>query len=205
MRQRGQHRVGARADAVWLALSDPEVLAQCIPGCQAITRIGDDAFTAAVRASVGDFTGLFTAEIAVSDLDPPHAYTLEVSVKAGAAGSGKGSARISLIEEDGDTLVLHEVEGRLAGRLAHIDRRATGAWARGTVDDFFAKFSEIVAPGRTASAGGAAERAAAGRASVFAVVLAVATLLVLLRRRSPSPGRKSRRPRSGVEDLLAPG
>jgi hypothetical protein len=184
MRQRGRHRIEARADAVWLALRDPEVLSQCIRGCQAITKVGNDAFSAKVKASLGEITGLFTVEVAVSDFDPPHAYALEASFEGGAAGSGKGSARISLFAEGADTLVLHEVEGDLAGKLAQMDRRTIGAWARGMVDEFFSRFSQIVAPGRTA-AEAAATRTPAGPAPILLVALAIATLLVLLRRRRP--------------------
>ena len=179
MRQRGRHRIPAAADAVWLALQDPEVLSQCIPGCQALTRVADHAFTATVKARVGDFTGLITAEITISDLYPPHAYAVEATFKGGAAGSGRGSARISLVEKGGETVVLHEVEGHLTGKLAQLDRRTTGAWARGMVDDFFARFSEIVAPGR------AAARTPASRAPFILVVLALAALVVVLRRPAP--------------------
>jgi hypothetical protein len=184
MRQRGRHRIGARADTVWLALRDPEVLSQCIRGCQAIAKVGDDAFTATVRVSVGDVTGLFTIAVTVADFDPPHAYALEASFAGGAAGSGNGSARISLLAEGADTLVLHEVEGSLAGKLAQMDRRTIGAWARGMVDEFFTRFSEIVAPGRT-TAQAAATRTPAGRGPILLAALAIATLLVLLRRRRP--------------------
>lgn len=185
MRQSGEHRIEARADAVWLALNDPEVLSQCIDGCQSMTRNGDDAFAATVKAKIGPLSAVFTVDVTLADIDPPNAYTLQASVKGGAAGFAKGSARVSLTEEGRDTLLRYDVEGNVGGKLAQVGQRLIDAAARKTADDFFARFSEIVAPTAPAAAAAPAPRPHL-LAPILLGVAAIAGLFALLRRRKPA-------------------
>ncbi len=146
MRQAGQYRIGAPREAVWKALNDPRVLAGCIDGCQSMTRVGEDAFEASVKARIGPVSSLFTAQVKLADLDPAGSYTLQASVKGGAAGFGKGTAKVALAEEGGATLLSYEVEGAVGGKLAQVGQRLIDGAARKMADDFFAKFGEAVAP-----------------------------------------------------------
>jgi carbon monoxide dehydrogenase subunit G len=181
MRQSGEYRIAAPADTVWLALNDPEVLAQCIDGCQSMTRTGDDAFAAVVKARIGPLSATFSADVKLTDLDPPRAYTLEANVKGGAAGFAKGTARVSLSEEGGETVLRYEVEGSVGGKLAQVGQRLIDAAARKTADDFFTKFREVVAPAT------AATPETASRAKVLAPLLvalaAIAGLFAFFGRR----------------------
>lgn len=147
MQQAGEYRIGAPREAVWRALNDPDILARCIEGCESMTKTGDDTFNAAVRARVGPLSALFNAEIKLKDLDPPNGYTLEGAVKGGAAGFGKGTAKVSLHDaEAGGTLLKYEVEGNVGGKLAQVGQRLIDGTARKMADDFFARFAETVAP-----------------------------------------------------------
>ena len=100
----------------------------------------------------------------LADLDPPNAYTLQGSVKGGVAGFGRGTARVTLTEDGPGTLLRYEVEGNVGGKLAQVGQRLIDGAARKMADDFFAAFSEIVAPTATEpDAGAAADAAPAGR------------------------------------------
>ena len=63
-----------------------------------------------MRARIGPLSAVFTGEVTLADLDPPSSYSLRVSAKGGAAGVGKGEARVTLIEEGGATLLRYAVE-----------------------------------------------------------------------------------------------
>ncbi|MDB5482373.1 MAG: hypothetical protein JWO83_3426 [Caulobacteraceae bacterium] len=186
MRQSGEYRIGAPADAVWLALNDPEVLSQCIDGCQSMNRTADDAFAATVKAKIGPLSAVFTADVRLADLDPPNAYTLEASVKGGAAGFAKGTARVSLTEEGRETLLRYDVEGNVGGKLAQVGQRLIDAAARKTADDFFARFGEIVAPAGKAAAAAAPAPRPKLLASILFAVAAIAGMFALFRRRKPA-------------------
>src|SRR4051812_38475918 len=124
MQQSGEYRIGAPVSAVWQALNDPEVLARCIYGCQSMERVGDNAFRAVVRAKVGPVSAPFTADVTLADVAPPRSYTLQANLKGGAAGFGKGVAKVALSEADaGATLLRYDVEGSVGGKLAQVGQR----------------------------------------------------------------------------------
>jgi hypothetical protein len=206
MRQSGQYRIAAPADAVWLALNDPEVLLYCIDGCQSMIRTGDTTFTATVKATMGSLSGTFTADIKLAEVDPPNAYTLEASVKGGAAGFAKGVAHVALTEETRETLLRYDVEGNVGGKLAEAGERLVDAAARKAAADFFTRFGEVLAPVGAATRKPAPAARPSRLKPTLIAVAAIAALLALLRWfRGPGGFRKracgrtsqrlSRRPR----------
>ena len=186
MRQAGEQRVEAERQAVWDALNDPDVLARCIEGCEAMSRVAEDTFHARIRARVGPLSATFEAEIKLADLDPPNGYRLEASAKGGAAGFGKGTAAISLIPDGEGTLLRYEAEGSVGGKLAQIGERLVDPAARKLADDFFASFREAVAarattPAAAELAGEPGPRLSFGViAAAFVGLIAFVAVVVLL-------------------------
>lgn len=154
----GQQTIPAPRQTVWEALNDPDVLKQCIPGCEEIERTGDNGFSAKVSVKVGPVKAKFGGEVTLSDIDPPNGYTISGEGKGGAAGFAKGGAKVKLEEADGGaaTTLSYEVNAAVGGKLAQIGARLIDSTAKKYANDFFATFSEIAA-GR---AGGAAPAAA---------------------------------------------
>ncbi len=148
MQQSGEHRIPAPRQRVWEALNDPEVLKRCIDGCEELTKTGNDAYHAVVRARLGPVNAAFTADVLLKDLDPPNGYTLGVDAKGGAAGFASGTARVTLSGDGPDaTLLAYAAEGHVGGKLAQIGQRLVDAAARKTADDFFTAFArELGAP-----------------------------------------------------------
>lgn len=178
MRQSGEYRIEADRAAVWAALNDPEVLARCIDGCEQMDKTADDAFVAKVRARVGPVSALFEGEVKLADLDPPKSYRLLVSAKGGAAGFGKGEARVTLDEDGGGTMLRYEVEGGVGGKLAQVGQRLIDGVAKKTADDFFARFTQIVGPPAGEPPTEEARRPV-GPASRLAVALAIVAAIAL--------------------------
>ncbi len=153
MQQTGEYRIAAAREKVWHALNDPQVLAQCIEGCQSMTKVADDAYTTSIKAKVGPVSATFAADMNLTELDPPSGYTLNASVKGGPAGFGKGAARVLLSEDGAVTILRYQVDGNVGGKLAQVGSRLIDGAARKMADDFFRKFGEIVAPGQVTSVG----------------------------------------------------
>ena len=160
MEMSGQQRIAAARDRVWAALNDPDILKQCIPGCQELTKEGDNAFSAKVRAKVGPVSANFTGQVTLSDMVPPESYTISGEGKGGAAGFAKGGAKVSLAEDGDGTLLSYDVEAKVGGKMAQLGARLIDGTARKMADDFFGRFSELVAAAPEA-APEAAEPAAA--------------------------------------------
>ena len=126
---------------VWNALNDPDVLKGCIAGCETFERTGDNTFTSAVTARVGPVKARFTSKVTLSDVDPPNGYTLNFDGQGGAAGFGKGTARVVLTDEAGGTRLAYTAHAQVGGKLAQVGSRLIEGAAKKMAGDFFDKFS----------------------------------------------------------------
>ena len=50
MKMQGERLIQAPQQDVWMALNDPLVLKQCIPGCEEMKKVSDNDFSATVKA-----------------------------------------------------------------------------------------------------------------------------------------------------------
>ena len=140
----GEYRIAAPREQVWRALNDPEILRRAIPGCQSIEKVSDTELTATVIAKVGPVKATFTGRVTLSDLDPPNGYTIAGEGQGGAAGFGRGSAKVSLAEEGGETVLRYTADAQVGGKLAQIGQRLIGSAAKKMAGDFFAAFAAAV-------------------------------------------------------------
>lgn len=147
----GEHRIAAPREAVWAALNDAEILRQCIAGCEEIEKTSDTEFTAKVTAKVGPVKARFGGKVTLSDIDPPNGYTITGEGSGGAAGFAKGGAKVALSTEGAETVLRYTVQANVGGKLAQIGSRLIDGTARKMAEDFFGKFSELVA-GQAAAA-----------------------------------------------------
>lgn len=141
----GEYRIPAPRQTVWDALNDPEVLKAAIAGCEELERNDEGGFTAKVRAKVGPVSARFSGKVSIVDPDPPNGYRIEGEGTGGAAGFAKGGANVALAEDGGETVLTYEANASVGGKLAQIGSRLIDGTAKKMADDFFAKFSEIVA------------------------------------------------------------
>jgi carbon monoxide dehydrogenase subunit G len=144
----GTQRIEAPRAAVWAGLNDPEVLKQCIPGCESVEKISDTQLNAKVTLKVGPVKASFSGKVTLSDLDPPHGYTITGEGSGGAAGFAKGSAKVRLEEDGPATILSYDAKADIGGKLAQLGGRLIDGTARRLSADFFEKFSQVVAPPR---------------------------------------------------------
>ncbi|MBN35515.1 MAG: carbon monoxide dehydrogenase [Rhodospirillaceae bacterium] len=145
----GEHRINAPRETVWQALNDPEILKQCISGCQELDKESDTALTAKVKTKIGPVSATFKGKVSLTDLDPPKGYTISGEGQGGVAGFAKGGARVTL-EEDGSATVLRYVaDGQVGGKLAQVGARLVEGSARKVADDFFKTFNDLVGTAET--------------------------------------------------------
>lgn len=150
MKFTGSYRVSASRQKVWEAINDPEILRQCIPGCEEIVRETPTDWTAKVVAKVGPVKARFAGKIRLEDLQPPSSSRIVGEGNGGAAGFAKGEALITLADEGNATLLTYEAEAQIGGKLAQIGSRLIDGFARKYADEFFAKFAQIVGDGSVA-------------------------------------------------------
>lgn len=144
MHMSGEQRIAASRQRVWEALNDPEVLRQCIPGCQSLERDGDNRFSAIAEVKIGPIGARFKGGVELSELDPPNGYTITGQGSGGVAGSARGGAKVRLSEDGGVTLVSYTVDAEVGGRMAQLGGPLIDATAKNLAGKFFAKFGEVV-------------------------------------------------------------
>ncbi|HEY0301414.1 MAG TPA: carbon monoxide dehydrogenase subunit G, partial [Rhizomicrobium sp.] len=114
-------RIAASREKVWAALNDPDVLKQCIPGCQSLEMTAPAEMTATVVFRVGPVKATFGGKVTLSDLDPPNGYRISGEGSGGVAGFAKGGATVTLVAEGPDVTILsYEVDAQIGGKLAQL-------------------------------------------------------------------------------------
>jgi uncharacterized protein len=146
---------------VWEALNDPEVLKACIPGCESVQKTSETLYEVSIMASVGPVKARFKGKMELTDMEPPRAYTIKFDGQGGAAGFGKGEARVTLEPEGAGTRLNYTATAQIGGKLAQVGSRLVDGVARKMADEFFERFAANVAP--PASAEPAAADAAAAQ------------------------------------------
>ncbi len=136
--------ISADRETVWAALMDPEVLRQCVPGCQELTGTPEDGFDAVVVQKVGPVKATFKGKVTLSDMDRPNSLTLNGEGKGGAAGFAKGGADVRLGEIEDGTRLSYDVKASVGGKLAQLGSRIIDGFAKKMADQFFKRFQEIV-------------------------------------------------------------
>ena len=136
MKLTGNYEINATAERVWSAITEPESLKGCIPGCQSLVDVGDSNYEAAISAQLGPIRGSFNAKVAIHDWNPHRSYRMVVSAN-GPPGFVSGEAFVTLTEEGGVTTVSVDGDGQAGGLLARVGQRMMENVSRTMMDRFF--------------------------------------------------------------------
>ena len=144
MEMTGEQLILLPQAATWAALNDPDVLKDCIPGCESITRTGNDEYEVLMTAKVGPVSAKFKGKMTVSNADPPRAYTLSFEGQGGVAGFARGEATISLSPEGPATRLAYTAKATVGGKLAQVGARLIDGVAKQLAGKFFESFNKRV-------------------------------------------------------------
>jgi uncharacterized protein len=142
MEMTGEQLIHASQDETWAALNDPEFLKACVPGCESIERASGTEYTVQMTARVGPVSAKFKGRMTLSNLKPPHSYSIAFEGQGGVAGFAKGSADVTLTPGAHDTRLAYTVKANVGGKLAQIGSRLVDAAAHKVANDFFTAFNE---------------------------------------------------------------
>ena len=155
MEMTGEQLIRASQADTWKALNDPEILKACVPGCEAIDRVSDTEYAVQMTSRIGPVSAKFKGKLTLSDLRPPHSYSIAFEGQGGVAGFAKGGAQVSLAPEGHDTKLSYKVKANVGGKLAQIGSRLVDAAAHKVANDFFVAFNEkMTAPAAHAAGHG---------------------------------------------------
>lgn len=145
MEMTGEQLIPLPQDATWRALNDPDMLKECIPGCESMERIADDQYELTMVARVGPVSAKFRGKMTLAEVDAPNAYTLLFEGQGGVAGFAKGQANVRLAPEDGGTRLGYAVKAMIGGKLAQVGARLIDGVAKKLAGQFFTEFNKRAA------------------------------------------------------------
>ena len=144
----GEEKIEAPVQKVWEALNDPEILRECIPGCESLDKKSDTEMAAVVSLKIGPIKARFNGEVQLVNLNPPHSYTIQGEGKGGIAGFAKGGADVSL-KEDGDaTILTYAAKADVGGKMAQLGSRLITSTSKKLAGEFFSNFNAKVSGSR---------------------------------------------------------
>ena len=147
MEMKGKYVIASTRESVWAALNDPDVLKECIPGCESFTRNGDTEFDADVLAKIGPVKARFKTTVKLENMQAPESYTIVGSSKGGSAGFARGKADVVLEQTDNGTELSYVADFKVGGKLAQVGSRLVTGATRKTADEFFGSLSTRLDPG----------------------------------------------------------
>ena len=145
MKISGSYKLNAKKEVVWRALNNPEVLKQCIPGCESFEKESDTVFNAIVTNKVGPMNATFSGKVIVSNIQKDQSYTLSGEGQS-PVGFANGAADVELSEEYGMTTLSYQINVNVGGKIVQLGSRLIDSVAKKMSDYFFGRFADVVAP-----------------------------------------------------------
>jgi len=125
---------------VFDALNDIDILKASIPGCESLSREGENDLKARIVVRFGPVKAGFDSDVTLDHSGSPEKFLLSGAGDAGSVGSATGGADVTLIEQGEDTLLQYEVKIDVVGKLAQIGSRLMEGTTRKLAKKFFSNF-----------------------------------------------------------------
>jgi len=145
MKLSGSYKLNVKKETVWKALNNPNILKQCIPGCELFTKESNNTFNTTATNQIGPMNATFSGKVTLSNIKENQSYTLSGEGQS-SVGFANGVANVKLIEEKGMTTLVYEVDVNFGGKIAQLGSRLINGVAKKMSDYFFGCFADLVAP-----------------------------------------------------------
>jgi carbon monoxide dehydrogenase subunit G len=132
----GNAQLSHQPTVVYEALNDPAVLVRCLPGCQRLEALGDDAFTMSVAAGVGSIKGVYDGRVRLTDQQPSASFRMQAD-GAGAAGTIAADVLVTLEETEGGTSLTYDADATVGGMIGGVGQRMLVGVAKRMAAEFF--------------------------------------------------------------------
>ena len=144
MQIKGDYTISAPRERVWEYFTTPELLQQCIPGCEELKPLGDDNFEATIKVGVAMIKGVYKGSVKIENKQPPSTYRLGVQGES-KIGFVNGACDFTL-EETAENHTSVNLTGELTvgGRLARVGQRVMGGASKMMIGKFFSEVEELV-------------------------------------------------------------
>ena len=144
MNMKGQERIEAPVAKVWEALNDPDILKECIPGCESLEMKSPTEMAATVLLKIGPIKAKFAGQVELKNLNPPRSYTIFGEGKGGVAGFARGGADVVLAEDGDATVLTYTAKADVGGKMAQLGSRLIQSTSKKLAGKFFSDFNKKI-------------------------------------------------------------
>ena len=145
MKLSGSYMLNVKKKIVWQALNDPNILKQCVPGCESFEKKSDTIFIVTATNQIGPMNATFSGTVTLSNIQKNQSYTIKGEGQS-SVGFANGSANVKLTEKNESTTLIYEVNVNVGGKIAQLGSRLIDGVAKKMSDYFFGRFADITAP-----------------------------------------------------------
>ena len=145
MKLTGSYKLNVKKEIVWQALNDPDILKQCLPGCESFKKESDAVFKVIATNQIGPMNATFSGTVTLSNIQENQSYTIKGEGQS-SVGFANGSANVKLTEKNESTTLIYEVNVNVGGKIAQLGSRLIDGVAKKMSDYFFGRFADITAP-----------------------------------------------------------
>ena len=129
-------------ERAYVVMQDPLVLARCIPGCEALEKVGPDEYRMKMKMALASLSGAFEGKVRITDQTPPTSFRLLVE-GSGRVGFVKGEGLLTLSPaEGGGTVVNYDGDAQVGGTMAAVGQRLIDGTSKMMIKKFFEKLAE---------------------------------------------------------------
>ena len=117
MKLTGSYKLNVKKEIVWQALNDPNILKQCIPGCESFEKESDTIFNATATNQIGPMNATFSGTVTLSNIQENQSYTISGEGQS-SVGFANGSADVKLVDRRKwiNYFKLYEVDVNVGGK-----------------------------------------------------------------------------------------
>ena len=141
MKIAGSYALPFDREKAYALLHDQTILARCVPGCDALEKIGEDEYAMKMKMALAAFSGLFSGKIKITEANPPESFKMIVD-GSGKVGFLKGEGLIHLNPSGEGTELTYDGDVHLGGTIAAVGQRMIDSTAKMMIRKFFEKLVE---------------------------------------------------------------
>ena len=146
MKISGSYTLPVAPQRAYQILQDPAILAQAMPGCETLEKIGPDEYRMNMKVLLAAMSGQFEGKVRIADQAPPTSFRLIIE-GSGRMGFLKGNGLLKLSSSDASpapsTVVSYEGDAQVGGTLAAVGQRLVDGTAKMMIKRFFDKLADI--------------------------------------------------------------
>ena len=145
MRFEGSLTINAPRGVVWVFLTDPHQMAQCVPGVESVeTLVPDQKFRATAAIGFGSVKVRFTGDVEFLELDVPNRAKLKGHGNAPGSAADVTSEMFLSDGSDGTTEMKWTADVVILGTLASLAARLMSSVTQKLTAEFFNCFKKKI-------------------------------------------------------------